>query len=81
MVKHTPSMTTRYSMDDYQREADQALDAYKQGDISHTEALARHERLTALLTDALRSHFLVRLNMTGALRTPRGEFVPEQEVR
>lgn len=81
MVKHIPSMTTRYSVDDYQRDADRTLDAYKQGEISHTEALAKHEAATALLVDALRSHFLVRLNMTGSLRTPRGEFVPDQVGR
>jgi hypothetical protein len=81
MSKHIPSVTTTYSVDDYLRAVDRALDAYKQGNISHTEALANHERSTALLTDALRSHFLVRLNMTEALRTPRGQDVPNQAGR
>jgi hypothetical protein len=73
MVKHSPPVTTASVLDTYNLACERALDAYKHGDISESEALGRFERAQALLTDSLRSHYVVRLRNLEAFRTPRGE--------
>ena len=78
MVRHIPTLTSRPPLEQYQADAERALDAYKLGNITETEALAHAERAAALLVDQLRSHFLVRLRNLEPFRTSRGEsFVPK----
>ncbi len=78
MVRHIPTLTSRSPLEQYHAEVERTLDAYKQGNISETEALANAERAAALLTDTLRSNVLVRLRNLEPFRTSRGEsFVPK----
>lgn len=72
MVKHHPPVTTASVLDTYHMACERALDAYKHGDISESEALGRFERAQALLADSLRSNYVVRLRNLEAFRTPRG---------
>jgi hypothetical protein len=58
-----------------------ALDAYKHGDISESEALSRFDQAAAAYVSAARDAFLIRLRNLEGLRTPRGQHVDEQGGR
>ena len=54
----------------------QALDAWKHGDISESEALSLFDQAAAVYLSSAREAFLIRLRNLEAFRTPRGEDVP-----
>jgi hypothetical protein len=59
-----------------QSAVDQALDAYKHGEISESEALNVFEQGVGLYVQAAREAFLLRMHNLEAFRTPRGEQLP-----
>lgn len=72
MVKHSPPVSMSSSLDQYAVICERALDQFKHGELSESEALSQFERAGALLLDSLRSHYVVRLRNLEAFRTPRG---------
>jgi hypothetical protein len=62
----------------YQHTVEQALDQYKQGKIDVTTAHQAHDEAVALLVEALYSHYLIRMRMLRAFRTPRDETFDER---
>jgi hypothetical protein len=55
----------------------QALDAWRHGNISESEALNQFDRAAAVYLSSAREAFLIRLRTLEGLRTPRGQQVPE----
>lgn len=76
MVKHSPEMTNQPPLLQLEGVLNVTLDAYKHGEISQAEALGRFERAAALLVDAFRSNFLVRLHNLEAFRASKGTSLP-----
>lgn len=68
-------------LDVYQNAVEHALDQYKQGKIDVTTAHQAHDEAVALLVQALYSHYLIRMRLLRAFRTPVGETFVDGEGR
>jgi hypothetical protein len=76
MTSHRPTITRGQAARTMQSATDQALDAYKHGEISESEALILFDQGVALYVQAAREAFLLRMRNLEAFRTPRGEQLP-----
>lgn len=76
MVSHRTPISRGHAAMLLQSASVQALDSWKHGDISESEALAQFDRAAAVYLSSAREAFLIRLRNLEAFRTPRGERGP-----
>jgi len=81
MVSHLPAVSRSKALDVYDSATQKALDDYKHGDISENDAYYAVDQAIGLLSNTLRSNFLVRLRNLESFRTSRGQDVPSQSGR
>lgn len=76
MGSHFSPAQQQAALETYSHRTEVALDRYKHGEISFTEAIDSQRAAVSLLQDSLASAFVVRLRNLESFQTSKGHQVP-----